>query len=170
MPGLRAASYSSSADSANVEVVSTAAVSVYDDARTGLNPADALQEQLACAERAREGERLVGRQRDQQAARRLRVVAERKQLLREAVGLDVRSGEVAIARVAARPDAAPRDLECAVERRQRRGVEADPDAAAVGRLVHMPEEAKAGDVGDGARLERPHDVGGGGVQRRHPPD
>ena len=62
--------------------------------------------------------------------------------------------ELAVARVAARADALAREVERAVDRREALGLEHDPHAAAVGHLVGVAEEAEAGDVGDGVRLER----------------
>ena len=55
-------------------------------------------------------------QRDEQAAGRLRVEAERQQLLRDAVRVDVRRRELAVPRVAAGLLACARHLERAVER------------------------------------------------------
>ena len=94
-------------------------------------------------------------QRHEEAAGRLRVVGEREQLVRHAVARDVRAGEVAVARIAAGADAVARRLERAVERGQRGGLEPDPDAASLGRLVRVAEQAEAGDVGDRVRRERP---------------
>ena len=59
----------------------------------------AREEEIARAELRLERERLVRRQRDEQAAGRLRVVAEREQLLGDAVRFDRR--ELAVARIAA---------------------------------------------------------------------
>ena len=68
-------------------------------------------------------------QRDEQAAGGLRVVRERLERRRDAVGVDVRPGELAVAAVAAGPLARARRLERAGERRQARRVEHEPHAA-----------------------------------------
>ena len=59
------------------------------------------------------------------------------------------------------------ELERARQRGQPVGVERDADAAALGGLVRVAEQAEAGDVGHGIRRERPQRVGGVAVQRRH---
>ena len=86
---------------------------------------------------------------------------------RSAVHLHVRACEVAVAPVAARPDARLRLLERAREERQRGRVELDPHAAPLRHLVRVAEQAEAGDVGDRVRRERPQHVGGLPVQRGH---
>src|SRR5712692_10750465 len=69
---------------------------------------DALDEQITPAELGLERQRLVRGQRDQQPAGGLRVVAEREQLLRYALGVDRR--ELAVARVTARANAGAGDI------------------------------------------------------------
>ena len=73
--------------------------------------------------------RLLGGERDEQAAGGLRVVGERLELGRRRAR-DVRPGELPVAPVAAGAHALGRELERAGERRQRLGVERDADAAA----------------------------------------
>ena len=60
------------------------------------------EEEARALELGLERERLLGRERNEQPACRLRVVREREQLVRHAVAGDVRAGEVAVARIAAR--------------------------------------------------------------------
>ena len=93
----------------------------------------------------------VWRDRGQEAAARLRVVGERRELGRDAVADRQRGGhEPAVMGSAAGLDAGQRELEGAVERaaspppRRRSG---SPDAA--GHLQAVTEEAEAGDVGRG---------------------
>ena len=80
----------------------------------------------------------------------------------------MRARELAVARIAACADACARRRERSVERREGGGAETDPDAAPVRRLVRVTEQAEAGDVGDRVRRERPQDLGGAVVERRHP--
>ena len=104
-------------------------------------------------------------QRDQQAARGLRVVGERQQILRDAVRLDVRPGEVAVPGVAAGANAGRARPRARREERQLAGVELDPDAAPLRHLVRVAEQAEAGHVGDRVRLERSQHVGRLAVER-----
>ena len=120
----------------------------------------------AAAKVADEHGRLVRGERDEQPARGLGVECERF-LRRGGRALDVRAGVVAVAAVAARPDAGLGQLERGGEGRQRRGVELDPDAAARGHLVRMPEQPEAGHVGHRVRGERPQRIGGLAVERAH---
>ena len=119
-----------------------------------------------CGERGREHGGLVGGERDEEAARRLRVEGEG--LLRVGGGaLDVRAGVVAVAAVAARPDPCLGQLEGGGEGRQRRGIELDRHAAARGHLVRVPEQAEARHVGHRVRREGPEGIGGIAVERAH---
>src|SRR5581483_2427334 len=106
--------------------------------------ADPREEETPRPELGLQRERLVGRKRDEEPARGLRVVAEREELLGRAVRLDRR--ELAVAPVAPGADAFARRLACAGERGQ--SLEHDADAAPLGHLVGVTEEAEAGDVGD----------------------
>ena len=113
---------------------------------------------------------LLRRQGDEQPAGGLRVVAENQELLGNAVGRDVRCGELAVAAVAAGLLAGARDLERAVERRPFRRLEHEPHSAAVGHLVRVAEQPEAGHVGDRVRPEGAQHVGPVLVQGRHPLD
>ena len=120
---------------------------------------DAAHEELPRRELRLQHRSLVGRHRDEQPTGGLRVVCERELRLREVARLDVRSGEVPIAAVAARPDARFGLLQRAGEERKRGGVELDPDAAPLRHLVRVPQQAETGDVRDRVRLERAERVG-----------
>src|SRR5205807_3423381 len=124
------------------------------DACAVLYCADAREEEADAFELRFEGERFLRRQRHEEPARCLGVVRESEQLLRHTLARDVRAGELAVARIAARADACARRLERSVERRERGGAETDPDAAPVRRLVRVTEQAEAGDIGDRVRRER----------------
>src|SRR5204863_8035694 len=80
-----------------------------EDSDSFLDVTDTTKEQVARLERRLERRRLVLRQRHEQAARGLRVVAERVERRWNRVRRDVRRGEVAVARVAARPHARARE-------------------------------------------------------------
>src|SRR5438105_6542925 len=141
-----------------------------DDAASLLDVADPADEEPSRGELGLERRPLRGRERDEQAARRLRVVAERRQHAGDAVGPDVRRREVAVPRVAARADALARHVERAVDRREALRLEPKTHAAPLRDLPRVPEEPEAGHVGHRVRLERTEDVRGVAVQRPHPAD
>src|SRR5919198_1253548 len=141
-----------------------------DDAAPLLDVADPADEEPSRRELRFEDRALRGRERDEQASGRLRVVAERREHVGDAVGPDVRRREVPVPRVAARADALARHVERAVDRREALRLEPQAHAASLRHLARVPEEAEAGHVGHRVRLERPEDVGGVAVQRPHPAD
>ncbi len=104
---------------------------------------------------------------DQQTARRLRVVRQRHEILRDAAVRDVRAGEVAVAGVAARPLARGRDSAGAGQERQRLRLQDDRDAAAVCQLPRVAEQPEPGHVGDGVRPDGANEPGSIGVQAAH---
>jgi len=101
-----------------------------------------------------EHRRLVGGERDEQAAGGLGVVAERDELVGGAVQGHCLGREIAVAGVTPGADALRRGLEGARERRQAPGVEDEAGAAPAGDLVCVAEEPEPRHVGDRARLER----------------
>src|ERR687888_1772976 len=141
-----------------------------DDAAPLLDVADPADEEPSRRELRLEDRPLRGRERDEQATGRLRVVAERREHVGDAVRPDVRRREVAVPRIAARADALARHVERAVDRREALRLEPQPNAAPLRHLARVPEEAEAGHVGHRVRLERPEDVRRVAVQRPHPAD
>src|ERR687887_1423689 len=141
-----------------------------DDPPPLLDVADPADEKPSRRELRFEDRALRGRERDEQAAGCLRVVAEGREHVGDAVGPDVRRREVAVPRIAARADALARHVERAVDRREALRLEPQPNAAPLRHLARVPEEAEARHVGHRVRLERPEDVRRVAVQRPHPAD
>src|SRR5919204_439243 len=133
-----------------------------------LHASDSADEELASGELGFERGSALGGDRDEQAARGLRVVAERLERVREAGRVHVGGREVAVARVAAGPNRLPCKIERTVDRREALRLEPQGNAAASRHLVRMPEETEAGHVGDRIRFHAPQHVGGILVQRPHP--
>src|SRR5205085_10422089 len=106
-----------------------------------LDVADPADEEPPRRELGLERRPLLGRERDAQAAVRLRVVTERREHVGDTVEPDVRGREVAVPRVAARADALARHVERTVDRREPLRLEPQPDAAPLGHLARVPEEA-----------------------------
>ena len=108
--------------------------------------------------------------RDEQTARGLRVVAEGFERLRQALGRNVRSCEVAVPRIPARAHTFARQVERAVDRREALGLQPHADAAAVRDLVRVTEEPEPGHVGHSVGLESAQHVRSVLVERAHPVD
>src|SRR5947207_2435738 len=100
-----------------------------DDAAPLLDVADPADEEPPRGELGLERRSLLGRERDEQAAGRLRVVAEGHQHVGDAVEPDVRRREVAVPRVAARADALARHVERPVDRGEPLRLKAHTNAA-----------------------------------------
>src|SRR5437763_10413208 len=86
-----------------------------DDAGPLLDATDPADEQPLAGELRLEGCAALGWNRNEETAGRLRVVAERGKRVRQAVQRDVRTGEVAGARVGARSDSVAREVERTVD-------------------------------------------------------
>src|SRR5439155_20573281 len=97
-------------------------------------------------------------------------VSERDQRLGHTVQGEMPAREIAVARIAARPDAFPGEVERAVDRREAFRLEPHTHATSLRHLAHVPEEAEAGDVGHRVHGEWTEDVRGILVQRLHPAD
>src|SRR5918912_573084 len=113
-----------------------------DDAAPFLDVADPADEEPPRGELGLERRPLLGRKRDEQAAGRLRVVAERREHVGDAVEPDVRGREVAVPRIAARADALARHVERAVDGREALRLEPQAHAAPLRHLARVPEEAE----------------------------
>src|SRR2546422_11077932 len=105
-----------------------------------LDPSDPADKESPRLKLGLERGSLLGRQRDEQAARRLRIKTERDDRLWRAVERHVLRGEVAVSRVAARAHILARKIERAVDRRQTLPLEHEPHAAAVRDLVRVAEQ------------------------------
>src|SRR6188472_436392 len=86
------------------------------DARALFDRSHAAQEEVASSELRLEHRAPLSRDRYEQSARSLGVVAQHHERVRHALQGEVTAGEVAVSRIAARPNASPRDLESAVDR------------------------------------------------------
>src|ERR1051325_8615234 len=114
-----------------------------DDACALLDASDATDEQPSRRELRLERSASLGRQRDEEPARGLRVVRQRFERLVDTVRPHVRAREVAVARIPAGADAVACEIKGAVDRREPRGLEPDADAAAIGHLVRVAEKSEA---------------------------
>src|SRR4051812_31825336 len=111
-----------------------------EDAGALFDRADPAQEEVAGSELRFEHGPPLGRERDEQPARRLRVVAEGYERLRHALKRQMPPGEIPVARIAAGANPLPGKVEGSVDRGEAFGLEPDADATAVGHLVRVAEE------------------------------
>src|SRR5207253_3225736 len=107
-----------------------------------LDATDSPDEELARRELGLERSTMLGRQGDEQAARRLRVVGKRIERLGQAVFRHVCGCEVTVTRIAARPHALACQVERTVDRRESLGLQHEPNAAPLRNLVRMSEESE----------------------------
>src|SRR5918994_5303544 len=138
--------------------------------RAFFNGADPAEKESSAGELSLEGGAPRGRERDEETARRLWVVAEGEQGFRHTFEGEPARDEIAVTGVAACPDALAGEVKRAVDRGHAVTVEHDPDAAARCDLVRVAEQPEPGDVGDRVRIERAQRFCGFGVQRAHPFD
>src|SRR5918995_3575552 len=136
--------------------------------RAFFDGADPAEKESLAGELSIEGGALRRRERDEETACRLWVVAEREQGFRHTFEVEAARDEIAVTGVATCPDTLAGEVKRAVDRGQAVTVEHDPDAAARCDPVRVAKQPEPRDVGDGMRIERAQRFRGFGVQRAHP--